>query len=526
LQARTYLAVRTALGARARLLDFRYRLRSGVQHMALPGAVDDVHIKDDEREPVVTTSRATTSTQKAHVRATAQVARAASRIRILSGGQEAEHDLTEEILTAQKYIQRMDGWLHMRYTTKALATIFVVSAAAEVAAAHSKWVLDGASAKTQSLRSMQATIQAFSDCLVLLCIPGLKSVYGELTKLGMERVTITKKSKTLIVLLTRMSEVGTLLVFCYIVHLIAFLLHHALDCPDSWQITVADQGSVQNCPWLHTEATATEAWRAKIVLIVDTGLDIMSLAILVLLGPTWLLTLVFATTLVWHDISEVIESIKTLDPVAHNDSWTDRVEIQIRTLAKDTMARLSQGWGRTLSALLAKAACSLFGALIFYLLTDGTLLDQMEFILAIVILAVLMILLLLPFAITSTECDTLHMALNDKRLDDMGTHEQIHVLEIGLRQVNNNNGLGFTILDVVINNKVLGKIIVGLATVIPSVVAAMLAMRPEIGQEVEQGLSATVGACQLSTSQQNSIENAVTEMVGAYNASCRFNISF
>jgi D-serine dehydratase len=118
------------------------------------------------------------------------------------------------------------------------------------------------------------------------------------------------------------------------------------------------------------------------------------------------------------------------------------------------------------------------------------------------------------------------MALNDKRLDDMGTHEQIHVLEIGLRQVNNNNGLGFTILDVVINNKVLGKIIVGLATVIPSVVAAMLAMRPEIGQEVEQGLSATVGACQLSTSQQNSIENAVTEMVGAYNASCRFNISF
>eukprot|EP01047_Picozoa_sp_COSAG01_P090961 COSAG01_NODE_22677_length_845_cov_47.839142_2_plen_170_part_01 len=127
-----------------------------------------------------------------------------------------------------------------------------------------------------------------------------------------------------------------------------------------------------------------------------------------------------------------------------------------------------------------------------------------------------------PLAMTSTNCDGLMTALNASRLKHIsthGTHLAIFTLEIALRRLNLDQGLGFMVDEVVINKRTLKQVFLAMATIFPPIFASVWALREQTLESIAQHDNVE-SPCLLNTEQTAVLQN----LVGIFNASCVYNL--
>ena len=93
------------------------------------------------------------------------------------------------------------------------------------------------------------------------------------------------------------------------------------------------------------------------------------------------------------------------------------------------------------------------------------------------------LLLVLPLARVGTRCDDLQAALNDKAMRHcmrhLEFHERLNALELRLRRLNNQQGLGFCVGGVVLDKRTLIKIFVGIASLTGTIGPAVMLLTPQ-----------------------------------------------
>lgn len=281
-----------------------------------------------------------------------------------------------------------------------------------------------------------------------------------------------------------------------------------------------------------TAETLTDAEKMFQLRLVDwlkTATFLINSAMLDNLYWCWLLTLLVASVLGGDAVTEVINAVKSIDPPKKRDEsnelrddWARQVEEKVTGHGGliETMDTLSTRWGGALVASLAAIFLNYFTYVLNSLHVEGW--DTLTVCIVDGFFSGLCALLLLwPLATTSTLCDDLLIALNHKRLKHLEAHERIFALETGLRQLNNDQGLGFVMMfDTVVDKRKLKQATAALASVLPAVMTAVFALDPKT-------VADNVGTCGLTAEQRTAIENALESMASAYNESstCSYNFT-
>eukprot|EP01045_Picozoa_sp_COSAG04_P007829 COSAG04_NODE_418_length_14698_cov_5.217412_7_plen_118_part_00 len=113
------------------------------------------------------------------------------------------------------------------------------------------------------------------------------------------------------------------------------------------------------------------------------------------------------------------------------------------------------------------------------------------------------------------------VTLNTKRLDNLHAHDRILALETGLRQLHNDQGLGFVMLfDTVVDKRKLKQAGLALASVVPALMTATIALAPKTAAN-------DASTCGLTGEQRAAIENTLASMASAYSdpSTCSYNFT-
>ena len=127
----------------------------------------------------------------------------------------------------------------------------------------------------------------------------------------------------------------------------------------------------------------------------------------------------------------------------------------------------------------------------------------------------------------STQADNLMECLNDVRISDFSpeTHEKVSIIECAMASSNHGQGVGFCVLGMVIDKRVLKQIGVGLLgraqVALPFVLAFSVYAAPA-GTRDDASTDATGDACSLTLAQQNAIRATAEAVV---NGSCSYNVT-
>jgi hypothetical protein len=176
-----------------------------------------------------------------------------------------------------------------------------------------------------------------------------------------------------------------------------------------------------------------------------------------------------AAALVTDVIQDIIEAACNLSP--DSDSWEEQVVGPALKLPRYTMTALSNGWSRGLLILFIGCwllTVAIFGAALS--LATGSSKDDPTRVVIVILIDFLILLLPLQMsrcvAQVSSGCDDLMNTLNDKRLDNLGDSERLRALELALKSLNNEQGLGFVIADdTVLDRRVLRNMFFSVASV-------------------------------------------------------------
>ena len=207
-----------------------------------------------------------------------------------------------------------------------------------------------------------------------------------------------------------------------------------------------------------------------------------------------------------REVTLVIERTPPSSP-----EWA-KVNTMVMTLARETLPSVSNAWGGMVACFIFSYALIAFANFVEWLYT-GTFLNAFETFLIMFI----SLLVLWPFAATSSNCDRLMAALNDVRLKHCGdatAHLQIMAVETGLKQLNLNQGLGFSVGGTVMDKRKLKQLVVGLTSAVSPVFATVTALRPE-------GTTTPLRTCFLDKEQAIALQS----IASTFNASCMYNVT-
>lgn len=154
------------------------------------------------------------------------------------------------------------------------------------------------------------------------------------------------------------------------------------------------------------------------------------------------------------------------------EEWQTRVVLPAMRLATDTMPTLSEGWGKGLLIMTFVVWVMAFG-----MMCEGFDNGRYRTFALAVALSLLPLILAIDLAETSSQCNELRRVLNDVRVDNPTeeVNAALSIVETALDKLNRNQGLGFTVMQIVIDKFMLkvvaAKILVGLPTAIAAAVA-------------------------------------------------------
>jgi hypothetical protein len=202
----------------------------------------------------------------------------------------------------------------------------------------------------------------------------------------------------------------------------------------------------------------------SVVLYTPYGLAFM------VVGPffcDFVLSLEVAAVLAAHAVLGVDQAVRTVVP-EDEEAWETHVVWPTLALCNGAIAHLSRGWGRGL--LLAYVGCwsvtfAMFVLLIGLASFPGMMSKEgMLYMLPIGLLS--MLFLYLPKAMSvgvagvSTACDQLFASVNERRIEDLRRDQTLQALERALGNLNNGQGLGFTVAGVVLDIRRLTRLFV------------------------------------------------------------------
>jgi hypothetical protein len=227
------------------------------------------------------------------------------------------------------------------------------------------------------------------------------------------------------------------------------------------------------------------------VVVFISGLSFLAFSVAV--WPMWL-TLKMASVLVADAVSETKQKIERCTPASAE--WELEVIPSVLGLCNETLPLLSEGWGDAVAALfLGSWLCSL-GYFAAFLETGGTTTPA----LFLVICAVTPVAVTYDAASVSTDCNLLDDALTVRRMDgpkdDLVHAHAIRTVELILDRQNRRQGLGFTVAKILVDLRMLGTILLTLASFGTTVVPIMFALRP--GAAGEESSAAGMDICSLN----------------------------
>lgn len=108
--------------------------------------------------------------------------------------------------------------------------------------------------------------------------------------------------------------------------------------------------------------------------------------------------------------------------------------------------------------------------------------------------------------------DTLLIALNKQRVDDLQSHEAVASLETALRQLNKGKGFGFLVFGTVVDKRVLQQLFIGIFSLATTIVPVLLLMKPATAGDEE---------CSLNTDESELLQM----LLKSFNATCTYNFT-
>eukprot|EP01048_Picozoa_sp_COSAG05_P009521 COSAG05_NODE_789_length_7324_cov_4.272664_3_plen_506_part_00 len=165
------------------------------------------------------------------------------------------------------------------------------------------------------------------------------------------------------------------------------------------------------------------------------------------LGLACALCLIIGATLAQDAIVDVVQPIRVLSPIADADEWDAQVVLPTNALAHTTMPTLSECFGPGIAAVTVACCIISFGTFALFLANDSLGMAALT-----ALFLLLPLLPLWPLATCSTACSNILVTLNDCRLahltvDETGAHTRIRAIELALRQLNHDAGMGFVIFN-------------------------------------------------------------------------------
>ena len=192
-------------------------------------------------------------------------------------------------------------------------------------------------------------------------------------------------------------------------------------------------------------------WWSMFLMMFVLGIWLLTVGMFIL---DFLFSLEVAAALVTDAVEDIIEAALAVSPLS--DDWQAKVVRPALQLARGVMSALSGGWSRGLSIVFIGCwllTVAVFGAALS--MANGSarsgdnLAKGVVQILIVILIDVMILFLPLQMsrcvAQVSSSCDDLMNTLNERRLDDLGSSEQLLALELALKNLHNGQGLGFII---------------------------------------------------------------------------------
>eukprot|EP01043_Picozoa_sp_COSAG02_P026843 COSAG02_NODE_1558_length_11928_cov_4.044974_5_plen_472_part_00 len=202
-------------------------------------------------------------------------------------------------------------------------------------------------------------------------------------------------------------------------------------------------------------------------------------------------------------------AVMSCDPLSLE--WETEVVTTVVKLVTFVLPTLSRGLsigliGGTIGSWLN--AMSWLAWAIYYRTTAGAMYTSCAFGLACIPLVVIY-----DVAATSSECDLLVEALNEKRLTNCSDehHIKISKLETMLRQLNKNQGMGVVIGGIVVDRKYLLNFFLQLSGLFMTGIGTMLALAPDVATNASTG-------CEMDASQLSLLQAVVEQ----FNDTCTY----
>ena len=182
----------------------------------------------------------------------------------------------------------------------------------------------------------------------------------------------------------------------------------------------------------------------------------------------------------------VLEVVKNVEETSPNDTERWQREVVQRALELEgIVCVLSRGFGRGLAIIF-----TIYWAVALLWFSLGMIERNME----LGFMAATAVFLYIPISLSggvahvSTSCDDLMTAINRRRIGDLAVSDQVQRLELALRQLNNMQGLGFTITDgSVLDKRRLRAVFSTVMGIFATVVPILLSLSPHRSDGVIYG---------------------------------------
>jgi hypothetical protein len=194
-------------------------------------------------------------------------------------------------------------------------------------------------------------------------------------------------------------------------------------------------------------------WWAMGIMIFCLGGWLLSTGMFIL---DFLFAMQVAAAVVTDAIEDVIAAALSLSP--QSDEWEAKVVQPALALPRGAMTLLSDGWSKGLSIVYVgcwSLAIAVFAAALS--VANGSAKagtnPTMNALRVVVVIVIDIMILLLPLqmsqcvTLVSSSCDELMNTLNERRLDNLGDSERLLALELALKNLHNEQGLGFILTD-------------------------------------------------------------------------------
>ena len=238
---------------------------------------------------------------------------------------------------------------------------------------------------------------------------------------------------------------------------------------------------------------------------------------------TWWWSLKAGAAVASLRVSRVLDVAQRTRPT--DGTFQKKVAVPSLDLAQRTMPLLSHGWGTSwalISSGLISIAVGSFAGFIGHESETGSMGNPIKAGIGILLVLCIPLAMAADLASVSSECDSLQRTLNERRIAAVTepgdaferSHNILLVVEDALGKTNAGQGMGFTVLSVVLGRKMLGIIFAGLCGLATTGIPILLALRTD---------STVIGtnSCDLSAQQVA----VVKVLVMNANASCSYNQS-